>query len=177
MTRVIDVDEDVFRGHRVGFLYYDTTRGSASIQEIRDEAKNHEAINAFRVTANLWHDHLGHLHKEALKKIQPLEAVVNFKTYDACETCIQGKFKRQKFYCNESNKTSEVLYRIHSDVVGPMPCHSIGRCKYFVTFINNFSNFVVAVPIKHKSEVTDEFIKYQKKYEVMHNQNKRISNR
>jgi len=41
--------------------------------------------------------------------------------------------------------------------------------KYFVTFVDNYSNFVTAVPIKLKSEVTQEFMKYQRKMEAIHN--------
>jgi len=41
---------------------------------------------------------------------------------------------------------------VHSDVCGPLPVKSIGGCKYFITFIDDFSRKVDVVCMKSKDE-------------------------
>jgi hypothetical protein len=69
-------------------------------------------------------------------------------------------------------KTSDLLQVVHSDVVGPMQTVSQGGAKYFVTFIDDYSRFVVAFFIAQKSQVVDKFIEFKA---LMENQlNKKI---
>ncbi|KAG8237043.1 hypothetical protein J437_LFUL016109 [Ladona fulva] len=69
--------------------------------------------------------------------------------------------KRGKFPNNSEGSVKGVLDRVHSDVVGPISPTSIGGCKYLVTFIDEYSHFLEAKPIKRKGEVLYEFRKFQ----------------
>ncbi|GJQ83080.1 hypothetical protein Trydic_g20092 [Trypoxylus dichotomus] len=71
------------------------------------------------------------------------------------EICLKGKMARTAFP-KRSDRTSELLELIHSDVCGPMGVESYGKAKYFVEFIDEYARWC-----KHKHEVlevTKEFI-------------------
>ena len=57
--------------------------------------------------------------------------------------------------------TTSLLQVIHSDVMGPMETKSQGRARFVVTFLDDFSRYVVAYYIAHKSDVVDKFIEYK----------------
>jgi hypothetical protein len=48
------------------------------------------------------------------------------------------------------------LELVFSDVWGPAP-ESVGRKKYYVSFIDDFSKFVWIYTLKHKSDVFEKF--------------------
>lgn len=67
--------------------------------------------------------------------------------------CISGKMTRFPF----GNRTKTLLEIIHTDVCGPITPESYGGYKFFVTFIDDFSNFTVVYLIKKKSDVLEGF--------------------
>lgn len=52
--------------------------------------------------------------------------------------------------------------------MGEIKPNSLGGAKYIVTFIDDQTNFVVAVPIKRKCDVMAEFVKFQNGVENLH---------
>ena len=58
------------------------------------------------------------------------------------------------------------MQRIHSEVVGPITPASLGENSYFVTFLDEFSNYVTIVPIRSKSDVFGEFKKFHAEVEL-----------
>lgn len=77
-----------------------------------------------------------------------------------CETCIRGKMTRAPFP-KRSERQTELLELIHSDVCEPMRVESIGKSRYFVTFIDDYSRWCTVRMIKSKSEVFNEFKNYK----------------
>lgn len=77
--------------------------------------------------------------------------------------------KRKCFPKHQGQRSKQVLELIHSDVVGKIVPSSLGGAQYFVTFIDNYSNYTVVRMMKHKSETLQEFISFQKRVENMHN--------
>lgn len=59
---------------------------------------------------------------------------------EICESCLKGKMTRLTF--NTRTKAKQILEIVHSDVCGPISPNSYSENKYFVTFIDDFSNFV-----------------------------------
>jgi hypothetical protein len=49
---------------------------------------------------------------------------------------------------------------VFSDVWGPAP-ESVGRQKYYVSFIDDFSKFTWVYMLKHKSDVFQNFNEFQ----------------
>ena len=58
-------------------------------------------------------------------------------------------------------RTKEVLKLVHSDVMGPTETKSRGGSRFFVTFIDDFSRYIVAYYTEIKSEVTYRFVEYK----------------
>ena len=73
-----------------------------------------------------------------------------------CETCVMGKQRRVKFSSGKHTSTS-ILEYIHSDLWGPSPVESHGGCRYFVTFIDDYSRKVWVYFLKSKDEVFGRF--------------------
>lgn len=78
-----------------------------------------------------------------------------------CEGCIEGKMKRKPFQSRGGVRSTRQLERIHSDVCGPMAVESIGRNKYFVMFIDDYSRCATVYFMKHKNEVFEKFKEFE----------------
>jgi hypothetical protein len=72
-----------------------------------------------------------------------------------CDACQQAK--SHQLPCPKSFSTSKApLELVFFDVWGHA-CVSIGRNKYYVSFIDDFSKFTWIYLMKHKSEVFQKF--------------------
>ena len=59
-----------------------------------------------------------------------------------CEPCVFGKHHRAPFPKKSDRKTTRPLELIHTDVCGKVSTASFSGCYYFLTFIDDFSNYV-----------------------------------
>lgn len=73
-----------------------------------------------------------------------------------CETCARGKLARLPFNKSKS-ESKEILNLIHTDIVGPMEVKSIGRAKYLITFVDNYSRKVFVYFTRAKSNAFEIF--------------------
>ena len=73
-----------------------------------------------------------------------------------CEECVEGKMHRMPFKPAVEIRSIRKLQLVHSDVCGPMATESIGGCKYFVTFIDDYSWCCNVYFLRHKSEVLEK---------------------
>jgi transposase InsO family protein len=78
---------------------------------------------------------------------------------DQCEDCLVGKMARKPFP-KKGTQATERLGRIVSDVCGWMQVESLGRKKYFVTFIDEYSKHCTVKFLREKSEVADATIQH-----------------
>jgi transposase InsO family protein len=126
--------------------------------------------NAAPSLVNLWHTRLGHLGLDALKAMTTLvkdfPLPVTIKPSDTaavsqCEACILGKSHRKAMPDIATHRALTPCDLIHSDVCGPMSVDSNGGARYFVTFIDDYSRFIVVYLMKSKSEVMQHFMAYQ----------------
>ncbi|HBK83012.1 MAG TPA: hypothetical protein DDZ41_05350, partial [Flavobacterium sp.] len=113
--------------------------------------------------AMLWHRRLGHLNFESMKKMR--DGIVKGVTFHDnstiniknCETCAMGKQTRRKFA--KSERTSKnILDLVHSDLMGPMENLSIGKAKYILTFVDDYSRKVFVYFLKSKDEVFEKIV-------------------
>jgi hypothetical protein len=72
-----------------------------------------------------------------------------------CVGCVLGKHHRDSFEKCASWHASGPLHLVHSDLCGPLSSLSFSGCKYFLTFIDNFSRRTWVYFLKLKSEVFD----------------------
>ena len=164
-TNVYDGEELFLKAYLIGTLTFVTTANGVTIDELKTEYVSEERKASF-VSTEVWHNRLGHLHQEALLKIQPIAEKGNTKMEEDCETCIRGKLRRSNFPKKRESKTNQLLERIHSDVAGPFTPKSLGGNRYFVTFMDDYSNFINVFVMKKKNEVFNLFRKYQKRVEL-----------
>ena len=121
--------------------------GSANLQaalqtEVKDESW-------------LWNFKFGHLNFGGLKLLHTKNMVKVLPLIDilerVCEGCIFGKQHRETFPVRKSYRACTPLEIVHSDICGPMQTSSIGGCKYFLTFIDDYSRKTWVYFLKHKS--------------------------
>jgi hypothetical protein len=77
-----------------------------------------------------------------------------------CEACQLGKQVRHQFPVQTIHVSSKPLEMIHSDV-WTTKTESIGRCKYYVSFIDDHTRKVWVYFIKHKGEVFQHFLNFK----------------
>jgi histone deacetylase 1/2 len=77
-----------------------------------------------------------------------------------CDSFQQGKSHQLPYPVSTSVSTTP-LQLVFSDVWGPAPT-SVGRHDYYVSFIDDYSKFTWIYLLKHKSDVFDAFVNFQK---------------
>ncbi|KAJ0599629.1 putative RNA-directed DNA polymerase [Helianthus annuus] len=112
-------------------------------------------------TSHLWHKRYGHVNIDTLIDMGNKELVVGLpkmkKDDNVCEGCISGKQARKPFQKKTTWQSSEPLQLVHSDICGPMRTESIGGCRYFITFIDDYTRKTWVYFLKFKSEALNYF--------------------
>lgn len=107
----------------------------------------------------LWHARMGHPSEDVLvKTMRSTEGIPALKQgiKTLCGGCMKGKQTIEAFPGRSMTKTSRVLELVHTDVMGPMKTLSKGGAKYILTFVDDYSRYVVAYFLAKKSEVADK---------------------
>ena len=106
----------------------------------------------------LWHKRLGHMSEKGLQVLAKKSLIPFAKgTHkNSCEFCVFGKQHRVSF-SKPSTKKENLLELVYSDVCGPMEVESLGRNKYFVTYIDDASRKVWVYLLKTKDQVFKTF--------------------
>jgi hypothetical protein len=72
--------------------------------------------------------------------------------------CIKGKqTKRTKKGATRSGRLLEI---VHTNICGPFDSPSIGREKYFITFIDDFSNYCYNYLLHKKTQAVKGLVVY-----------------
>ncbi len=125
-------ERTIVDGHQNGSLYW---------------LVGHQVLNAASSTASasldVWHQHMGHMSKEALKRYAH-EAVKGLNITESpvedgpCHSCELGKSTCLPFPPS-SKHAQDHLEIVHSDLVSPMQSNSMQGNKYFTMFLDDFS--------------------------------------
>ncbi|CAB3988289.1 Retrovirus-related Pol poly from transposon TNT 1-94 [Paramuricea clavata] len=116
-------------------------------------------------TLREWHCRYGHLNFGYINKLAQGNLVTGMKytkgeTSQECEACTRAKMHQIPVPKQSSNRTTQLLELIHSDVCGPMNTDSIGGSKYILTFTDDYTRYVTVYFLKNKSEVYEKFQEY-----------------
>lgn len=84
-----------------------------------------------------------------------------------CDACQRAK-SHQLPYNKSTSVSFAPLDLVCSDVWGPAP-QSVGRHKYYVSFIDDYSRFTWIYLLKNKSDVFQVFLNFQKLVEGLFN--------
>ena len=92
----------------------------------------------------LWHERLGHISPSALQKLK----LITNSNYDLnCQNCKLARLKQVINYNLSFDKATDYLYLVNLDLFGPVQTPSIGGSKYFITFLDKYSKFLVVYPL------------------------------
>lgn len=174
-TNLMSVSKVVDEGYKILF-----EENGASIlnknNEIVHTAKRHGDLyfteSAFLANNNStsklmqWHNRLGHLNENSLKRMVSNELAFGLdfdpsENLGICEICVKGKQTQSPFISTDEDRTADLLEIIHTDICGPMRVHSKGGAKYFITFIDDKSGWCEIYFLKKKSEAFEAFIKFK----------------
>ena len=116
-----------------------------------------------RDDGELWHRRLGHLHHGALKILKKISTGLPKGTLaqpDQCKGCTLGKFVKATFHEKESRATT-ILERIHTDVCGPFSVASTAKHRYYVIFVDDFSQKCWIFFMQKKSETYSKLCEFK----------------
>ncbi|KMQ87289.1 integrase core domain protein [Lasius niger] len=132
-----------------------------------------------------WHERLGHVNQRMIRDMVNNGAIDGVKLRDVkdffCDACQLGKSHKLPF----KNTSDRVRYGpgefIHSDVCGPLPEPSIGGARFFVTFVDEASDYRHVFFLRHKNDVYEKFKEFDRmvenkfghKLQVLHTDNGR----
>jgi hypothetical protein len=105
---------------------------------------------------------LGHINEKRIEKLHKdgLLSSFDFESFNTCESCLLGKMTKASI-TGQSERASDLLGLIHTDVCGPMSSVARGGFQYFITFIDDFSRYRYIYLMRHKSESFEKFKEFK----------------
>ena len=107
----------------------------------------------------IWHRRLGHsvglgvIRKQLKSGILPKPEIRNAP----CEDCASGKF-RKRF--GGSLTDAPDIGKLHADVKGKIETTSVSGYKYFLTIVEEYTRYTVAIPIRSKGAASEALQKF-----------------
>lgn len=132
------------------------------------EAKENALTEAAMISSLLLHRRLCHSSPSTMQRLvgkgwhkegEKLPTSFDF----TCEDCLVGKHHRSPFP-SSTTRAHALLDLIHTDV-HDLGILSKGGCRYWVSFIDNFSRYAWVFPIPKKSDVFATFVKWKTQVE------------
>jgi hypothetical protein len=78
-----------------------------------------------------------------------------------CEGCVIGKHSKSSFPKVAEYQAKNPFELVHTDICGPIQPSSIGKNRYFIIFIDDFSHKTWVYFLKEKSEAFGVFKKFK----------------
>ena len=122
----------------------------------RSEANASESTD---MKTKVWHSRLGHMSSKNMEVLVKEGFIPKTEVgkLEFCEGCILGKSHKQSFPMAK-HTTKGILEYLHSDLWGsPSTPESLGGCKYFISFIDDFSKKVCVYFLRTKDEAFSKF--------------------
>jgi hypothetical protein len=82
----------------------------------------------------IWHCRLDHINEKCIERLHKdgLLSSFNFESFDTCESCLLQKMTKTPF-TSQSERASDLLGLVHTNVCGPMSTVVRGGFQYFIT--------------------------------------------
>ena len=92
----------------------------------------------------LWHYRLGHIGVKRMKKLHAngLLESLDYESLDTCGPCLMGKMTKTPF-SGTIERATDLLEIIHTDVCDLMSVEARGRYRYFLTFTDDLSRYLL----------------------------------
>lgn len=152
-------NEEILKADRINNLYIfksDVSKKNNSKYLEKSENAN------LSTSLDEWHLKLAHLNERTLKKHLNNNGIdIKGNNVINCISCIQGKQVQLPFKRNYEDRTSEVLEIVHTDLCGPMRTDSLGRHRYFVVFIDDYSRWTQVYFLRSKTDMLTVFKEFK----------------
>jgi transposase InsO family protein len=116
-------------------------------------------------SSRLWHERFGHLNFRYMQQLSKKGMVTGLPdihfSEGVCEGCVLGKHPQEKFEKGKAHRASSPLDLIHSDLMGPFPHPSIGKARYVLTFLDDYSRYTWVFFLRQKSEVFEHLKEFK----------------
>ena len=127
------------------------------------DISSHHALvistNSSTGSITTWHCQLGHIMLQSVKKLFQQNMVKGMYITDSTghdlvtyKACLEDKQTRAPIPKMSDVQNPLVLYRVYSDLVGPIEPHGRGWEYYFMTFLDDCSHYLKVVLLKSKDE-------------------------
>jgi histone deacetylase 1/2 len=127
------------------------------------KSSNKEVLSVVKPSTSLWHYRLRHASTPIVQRVinrHNLPFVQDSSHVSVCDVYQQGK-SHQLPYPKSTSVSSHPFDLVFSVVWGPAP-NSVGRNKYFLSFIDDYSKHTWIYLLRRKSEVFQCFHDFQK---------------
>src|ERR1700709_1628163 len=114
---------------------------------------------------DLWHRRLAHHHLAGVRTLLDKKLVTGMKLDSTaapdpiCEPCLAGKMHSNPFPSSQW-RASRPLELVHTDL-HQVPYPSFSGCRYWWSFIDDYSRYRFILPIKAKSDVFEAFKQFK----------------
>jgi hypothetical protein len=104
---------------------------------------------------------LGHIGKKRIKEAPyGLHDSFDYESIETCESYLLGKMTKAPFV-GQSERASELLGLVHTNVCGLMNSTARGGFRYFITFTNDLSRYSYIYLMRNKVESFEKFKEFQ----------------
>lgn len=132
-------------------------KGDVVIEGSRADVKLYKLDVKMPMKANLhrsirtleeWHKSLGHPNKQVVEEMAKSNCVSGMKIgnnalgIEGCGDCQEGKGKRTSHPSSKRERATQILERVHMDLVGPVTPTSIGGARHFLLMKDEYSSFM-----------------------------------
>ncbi|CDF37707.1 unnamed protein product [Chondrus crispus] len=125
-----------------------------------------ETFSAHEVSLQTLHERMAHVNVQGIASMIHNNVVrgINSDNHSPiCPAFVFGKATRSVIpKQRSSSRAQNCLDLVHSDVCGPLEVQSIGGLRYFITFVDDHSNWVVVYTMRNKSEAFAKYKLYEK---------------
>jgi transposase InsO family protein len=117
-----------------------------------------------------WHERYGHLHFDALHKLQQKEMVNGLPRFNhdhqLCSDCVTTKLRRSPFPSQAKRWVEGILDLVHDDLCGPITPTTPGGKKYFLLLVDDRSRYMWVSMLAAKSDTLAAVKLFQARVEV-----------
>ncbi|KAI3729977.1 hypothetical protein L6452_18650 [Arctium lappa] len=111
----------------------------------------------------LWHRRLAHLNFKYIDRLAKNDSVrglptLRFQTDKLCRDCEKGKMKKVAHKPKPDFCTKDILEILHVDLCGPMKAKSIGKKRYVLVVVDDYSRYTWVRFLKSKDETPEILI-------------------
>ena len=113
----------------------------------------------------LWHSRYGHLNFHTLKELSRLKMVEGLPPIEVpdqlCRSCVAGKQHRSSFPKGSQFHASKLLELLYMDICAPISPSTLGRSRYFLLIVDDFSRLMWVSMLKSKSDAVTELKRFK----------------